>query len=417
MNTKDRRSFVNANKYLNQEFSKFLYRDLGLLDVASIGSSATLASDESTTIGHIDKYSQEPNNILIQYEHSAHSSLHETRLTKILESFSKGDIKRNYVGFTNTTALSKQSVENYQQLLRSIQLPKHTVLPRSRKSDKTSRWGCVLGLAVDEAIPLGEIAPRETKYIYFRPESDINAAISVQRKHSKGIKEIVLFWNDHLRQSGLRIMGVDMFFHMADCIPSYNPKAEFSRFKFLTKIALYAVEIWLLRGISLPATVESLTVAHNFYPLNSLVPRNFGEPQLLRRFLQSKKEKSSLLTEFIHVQRVIWPGAEVEYTDYAAILDLINNTHGMKVQCIQQQLRYDGHLEDFATPTLEIASHRLDERTFNDSEISRFAVQTPLMTKFGLEWNFVREPFFSGSVLPGFISRASSLAVSISPLN
>ena len=107
----------------------------------------------------------------------------------------------------------------------------------------------------------------------------------------------------------------------------------------------------------------------------------------------------------------------MEYTDYRAIIDLINSTHSMRTQCIQQRLTYEGELHDFATPTLEIASYRLDERTFSDWEIFQFAEQTPLMTKFGLEWNIIQDPFVRGSVLPGFISRASNLAVIVSPLN
>ena len=406
------------------KYNGILHRDLGLMEIRSISDTNILLPDQSVTTSHVKTIAKEVQNVLIHHGSGSYLSTHEPLLGTILKIFGKtGNLQRNYIGFTHPSTLSERSFKDYLQLLNSTQLPNHTVLPRVEAAGTQFTYGFVLGLSVNEtgASPTAvsdmtfgskHVSSIQPRYIYFRPGSHRATAISVQRKHSQDMEEIVLFNKNRLHPLGSRTL--DEFFNTIHCI-SDNLKRNlgFSGFNSLKKIAFYGVEIKCLEKARLPASVQSLTIANNFLPEHPRTRHTFQETQLLQSFIQTKKDTNPLLIEFIHVQRVFWSAGFPETTGYGTLLELIRATHGMKYQCIQQKLDYHGELQDFATPSLEIASHRLGEQTYPDTAIHQFALKTPLMRKFGLEWEPIMEPIVHGALTNGFITRASSLAVII----
>lgn len=374
-----------------------LHRDLGMLDVRTLTIADTLTKHDSMRIEHLRMHGHGAKDLLMHYQEAGDVFSDHLKLSRLLDVYQPDQNKQEclrYLGFTLTSGLRPLRYAVLMQYLKRNVLPQHLALPQlNGNADMRQHWGAVLGLSPHPDPQQSNAGQRNELYI--RPHSYSGAAQELIQSHNASIEEAVLFG---------AAPEVDHPYW-----PEIYYRLGFAETTHLTKLCLYDFDMWKLAGTILPVTIQSITFANN--TVSSASPR-FAFNDFLDSFMEMKAESNIALTEFINVQRVEWPGGAFDFVPCEELLSMISGVCGMRTQCVQQLENYTGDLEAFATPSLEIASHRLGRFHPSDIQIQRFGNIAKKVRKFGLQWRPIQHIHDSGTLSSDFLLRASGLAVS-----
>ena len=391
-----------------------------------MGTKNTLSQQQTMSVEHYEEYGPKAGNIQIHLEPMNEDVLSQAIWSRVLATFTQRQtLSRDYIGFTDNNALDEVADMAVRDLLAKVPLGHATVFPRVRRDMKHCIVGAVLGVQTDHVRDTYAMAPQETTssferlaQLYIRPQAGLEIVQTVQREHSKAIEELMLFWPCSTTQDHDDSVTIE------DILGSIlNPICGHRQFRFdqascLTRLALYSFDIARLESHALPTSINSLTMVNNIFRPNN--PWEYNETKLLQALLQAKAASSTPLIEFIHVQRVRHSSpmdTGIERVHYDVLLDVIRKNPEMMVQCIHQPYPCHGHsLADFATPSLEIASHRFNWRTFDEHELLSFAIRASSLRKYGMEWHHILQPFLRHVVTDEFIRHAESLAVCVTKI-
>lgn len=387
----DRRSLIQVNRELHNTLAPYFYERIGMVDIAFLNEN-----EGRYNVDGLRKYGERLRNLTIHNISRDMLPVHEAGKLKdvLARYYDQGSTHQlDTLTFSTQSTLHMAIVSSWarrdsfkflEKILTTARLPRTVVFPAAYIPGYIKHlrmpFGCIMSFSTAKYLNEGDAevlpSPRERTTLYLRPGTHTGPLDPMFKFHEAQVEDLAFFGDYRENWSRLNNFAA-------------SEMLRGDAFASLTGLSFHSFELRDVVDVSLPTSIERLSFIDN--TMEDATDLR-GEEEIMKRFLLSANKSNPgikpILRKFDHRQTVRWPQGTCTIAGNT-LVEFVKQTRDMEILVLHQNRVWDGHLAQFAVPTLKYASHRHGPLDRSATEIKSFLQVARGLIGFGTNFRAI----------------------------